>query len=91
MSNYDHFNLYLGKYKDIPEDGHLRLPDAKLRVERATEKSDGLYLDNGKTIALILQDGNFWPMIAMLTPDEAEQIGRQLSLMGHAAKVGVKL
>lgn len=79
---YARNNLYVGAY-EVPEHGWLALDDAQWRVERCDIYTEGLAVDSdGQQLALILEDEgkHFWPVISLLSLDEAETLYRQLQV-----------
>jgi hypothetical protein len=69
---YARVNLFVGKYQG-PKDGHIRLDKARVRFmhgrveaggwhQRATDETDELWL--------IVDDGDFWPVMVRLNQAE---------------------
>ena len=80
MTHYAKNNLFIGKYQ-LPSGGWLRLPDDAHFVVRhlLRQQDDGTYWGLGDgPISLILEDGNFWPVMVSLTDKEAASLVKDL-------------
>jgi hypothetical protein len=66
-SGYARGNLFVGKY-GIPKNGHISLPNAKVRVLMGVETPTGWVQDSQGAPWLIVQDGDFWPVMVRLDP-----------------------
>lgn len=79
--SYAKHNMYVGKYR-VPKSGEVQLPEARWRVGRAEVESFGLVVgatEGSELIAMTLEDGDFWPVISLLTRDEAAALAGQLA------------
>ena len=75
--------IYIGKYAEgskISPDGVIELPDSNLKIIRSyivtspPDTADALAQTIEDKIILILQDGNFWPVICKLSEEEAKKL-----------------
>lgn len=71
--------IYVGKYK-VPKGGVIPLPKSRLRVLN-------FYVGTGKhgavkddRLTLIVEDGDFWPVICKLDDREAEELIKALEI-----------
>ena len=87
MSNYAKFNIFVGKY-EIPANGAIPLDNATMEVKEAKETEEGLVCggENSDVVALVLNDNFFWPMIGILTPEEAESLARRLIISAEMVR-----
>ena len=73
-SGYAKVNLFVGKYR-VPKDGHIRLPNAKVRLLLGRETPEG-WVGDGTEWWLMIEDGDFWPVMVRLsdTLDELKEL-----------------
>jgi hypothetical protein len=78
--SYDKANIFVGKY-NIPKDGHIKLNKVKIKIKMGVELSDGLgVIDSFKKTDdkfdpwLIIEDGNFWPVMIKLGEEDLDSI-----------------
>jgi hypothetical protein len=73
MSLYARANLFVGKYK-VPSDGHIRLGSgARVRYLRGREGADGWMQDAAGPVWLIVEDGDFWPVMIRIESGRDER------------------
>jgi len=81
MADYAPCNIFVGKY-DVPENGHVRISNFKIRIIRGTEFGDGWREDKNGTPWLIIQDDEFLPvMIRLSEKDVLEPVDGSIKML----------
>lgn len=72
--------VYVGKYK-VPKGGAIPLPNSKLKVLSFYVGTSGRKEVKDDRLTLVVEDGDFWPVICKLTDEETSKLIETLELM----------